>query len=453
RGSWAQPVQMAGMKGLVTSPSGRIIELPVKHSFKEGFDVLEYFISTHGARKGTSDTALRTSASGYLTRRLVDVAHEMIISEKDCKDEQGYEVFKEESEEIGQDFRLKIVGRISVGDIKDPKTKEIIAKKNEAINWTQAKVIDDNEKIKSVKVFSPITCKSRRKVCQKCYGWDMGRNDLVELGLAVGVIAAQSIGEPGTQLTMRTFHTGGVSSVGDITRGLPRVEEVFETRTPKGESIIVLNDGVVKDIDLENGRIKIASPSKVKKGKEDLLEYRLPLDIEVFVKKGDEVKAGQGLCQGSLDLKKLYKLTSQERTQRYIVQEIQRIYSSEGINIHDKHIEVIVRQMFSRARIVDPGDGPWVPGQIVTKSAIAEINQKIKKEGKAPVKAKTILLGISRVALTSDSFLSSASFQETSRVLISAALSGAEDRLRGLKENVIIGRLIPAGTSFRKQGT
>ena len=451
RGSWAQPVQMAGMKGLVTSPSGRIIELPIKHSFKEGFDVLEYFISTHGARKGTSDTALRTSASGYLTRRLVDVAHEMIISEKDCKDAIGFEVFKEEAEEIGQDFRLKIVGRIAAADLKHPKTKEIIIKKNQAINWTQAKLIDGTEEIKSVKVFSPLTCKSRRKVCQKCYGWDMGRNDLVEPGATVGVIAAQSIGEPGTQLTMRTFHTGGVSSVGDITRGLPRVEEIFETRVPKGESVIILNDGIVKEVDLEQGKIKVASPSKIKKDKEEILEYRLPLDIEVFVKKGDVVKAGQGICQGSLDLKKLYKLTTQERAQRYIVQEVQRIYSAEGINIHDKHLEVIVRQMFSRARIIDPGDGPWVPGQIVAKSAITEANQKIKKEGKNPVKAKTILLGISRVALTSDSFLSSASFQETSRVLISAALSGAEDKLRGLKENVIIGRLIPAGTSFRRQ--
>ena len=450
RGSWAQPVQMAGMKGLVTSPTGRIIELPIKHSFKEGFDVLEYFISTHGARKGTSDTALRTSASGYLTRRLVDVAHEVIVTEKDCSDTIGWEVFKEEAHEIGQDFRLKVVGRVAVADIKNPKTKEIIVKASQTVSWSQAKIIDECEEIKSVKVFSPLTCKSPKKVCQKCYGWDMGRGALVELGSAVGVTAAQSIGEPGTQLTMRTFHTGGVSSVGDITRGLPRVEEIFETRAPKGEAVMSLQDGVVKTVDLELGRLKVSSKSKVKKGKEDELEYMIPADAEVYVKKGDVVKAGQALCQGSLELKKLYKFTSQEGVQRYILKEVQKIYSAEGINIHDKHIETIIRQMFSRVRVVESGDGPWVPGQIVSRSLVAETNQKLKRDGKKLIKAKTILLGISRVSLTSDSFLSAASFQETSRVLISAALSGMEDKLLGLKENVMIGRLIPAGTGYKR---
>jgi len=447
RGSWAQPVQMAGMKGLVTSPSGRIIELPVKHSFKEGFDVLEYFISTHGARKGTADTALRTSASGYLTRRLVDVAHEVIITEEDCGDKKGLEVSKADAEVIDQDFKFKIVGRVSVEDVKDPKTKKVIVKKKGVISWAQARQIDASD-IKEVKVFSPLTCKSQRKLCKKCYGWDMGKNKLVELGESVGVIAAQSIGEPGTQLTMRTFHTGGVSSVGDITRGLPRVEEIFETRSPKGEGLMSLSEGKVKEVNLEKGKIKVA----VKKGKkEEIMEYNIPPESEVFVKKGDELKPGQALCQGSLDLKKLHKLTDQDRAQKYILKEVQRIYAAEGINIHDKHIEIIVRQMFSRCRITDGADSPWVAGEVVTRAELSEKNEELKKAKKKPAKAKSIILGISRVALTSDSFLSAASFQETSRVLISAALRGAEDKLHGLKENVMIGRLIPAGTSFKKK--
>ncbi len=450
RGSWAQPVQMAGMKGLVTSPSGRIIELPVKNSFKEGFDVLEYFISTHGARKGTADTALRTSASGYLTRRLVDVAHEVIVTEKDCGDKEGCEVLKEDSESIGQDFRFKIVGRVTVNDLKV--NRKTIVKKNEIIGWSQAKDIADDESIKSVRVFSPLTCRSKRKVCQKCYGWDMGRNDMVSLGSTIGVTAAQSIGEPGTQLTMRTFHTGGVSSVGDITRGLPRVEEIFETRIPKGEGVMVLSKGKVKDVNLEEGKIKILVPQKIKskkKEKEEIMEYTVPLDSEVFVKKGDEVEVGQALSQGSLDLKKLFKLSGEEPAKKYILNEVQRIYSAEGINIHDKHIEVIVRQMFSRLRIFEVGDSPWIPGHVVSKAELEEVNEQLKKENKKLAQGKTIILGISRVALTSDSFLSAASFQETSRVLITASLRGAEDKLHGLKENVMIGRLLPAGTSYR----
>ncbi|MCX6789429.1 MAG: DNA-directed RNA polymerase subunit beta' [Candidatus Gribaldobacteria bacterium] len=456
RGSWAQPIQMAGMKGLVTSPSGRIIELPVKSSFKEGFSILEYFISTHGARKGTSDTALRTSASGYLTRRLVDVVHEMIISDKDCGCSEGLEALRKEASDIGQDFRFKIVGRVAMENIENTVTKKIIATKGELISWQAANEIDEL-KIEKVKVRSPLTCKNRRRVCQLCYGWDMGRNALVNLGEAVGIVAAQSIGEPGTQLTMRTFHTGGVSGAGDITRGLPRVEEIFESRIPKGEGTLSLTKGRVEEVDLEKGIIKLRVIDKkvatgVKKKSKDgeIVEYRVPLETDVYVKKGDLVEPGQAFCQGSLDLKKLFKTTGLLNTQRYIVREVQKIYTSEGINIHDKHIEIVVRQMFSRLRIVDPGDGPWVTGQIVSLVEFEEIQKELIKTKKKPGKGKRTILGISRVALTSDSFLSAASFQETSRVLIKAALEGRDDHLLGLKENVILGRLIPAGTGFRK---
>ncbi|MDD5433658.1 MAG: DNA-directed RNA polymerase subunit beta', partial [Candidatus Pacebacteria bacterium] len=449
RGSWAQPTQMAGMKGLVTSPTGRIIELPVKNSFKEGFDVLEYFISTHGARKGTSDTALRTSASGYLTRRLVDVAHDIIVSSEDCGDDTGMEILREHADETGQDFKFKFVGRMVLKDVKDPNTKETIVKEGDVVSWDQARKIDEAG-VKNLTVRSPLTCRDLRRVCQKCYGWDMGRNRLADLGTAVGVVAAQSIGEPGTQLTMRTFHTGGVSSVGDITRGLPRIEEIFEMRSPKGEATMAMSDGIVKEVDLEKGRIKIAVKGKTKSAKEEIIEYAVPAETEVYVKKGDEIKAGRALCGGSLDLKKLFKIKGVGETQKYILQEIQKIYAAEGINIHDKHIEIMIKQMFSRIRVADAGDGPWVPGQIVTRAEFEENNALLKKAGKATGKAKPAILGISRVALTSDSFLSSASFQETSRVLIKASLEGKEDKLTGLKENVIIGRLIPAGTGYRK---
>ena len=450
RGSWAQPVQMAGMKGLVASPTGRIIELPIKHSFKEGFDVLEYFISTHGARKGTADTALRTSASGYLTRRLVDVGHEVIVLEKDCGDKKGTEVFRKDSVEVDQNFRFKIVGRISLEDIRRKDSKKPIVKKGEIIDWEEAREIE-KAGIGKARVRSPLSCKSRRGICQKCYGWEMGRNKLVEIGTAVGIIAAQSIGEPGTQLTMRTFHLGGVTGAGDITRGLPRVEEIFEARAPKGEGVMSLAAGIVKDIDMQGRVVKIKSVSAENPKKtSEIIEYKIPPDSEIYVKKGDIVKPGQPISEGSLELKRLFKSTSLSETQRYILKEVQRIYTSEGIDIHDKHIEIIIRQMFSRLRITDSGDSPWAPGEVVSRAEFEEANRALGREGKKKAKGKVILLGISRVSLTSDSFLSAASFQETSRVLIKAALRGKEDKLQGLKENVMIGRLIPAGTGFRK---
>jgi len=455
RGSWAQPVQMAGMKGLVINPAGQIIELPVKSSFKEGFDVLEYFISTHGARKGTADTALRTSTAGYLTRRLVDVSHEVVVFEEDCKDQEGFEIFKKDADELGQDFAYKIVGRIVLEGIKG------IVKKGEMIDWQAVKKITE-QRIEKVKVRSPISCKSIRGICQKCYGWDLGANQLVKKGSAVGIIAAQAIGEPGTQLTMRTFHTGGVAGGSDITFGLPRVQEIFEARIPGGKAEISQVEGNVLEVTPEMViRIKSQIPwtqrglpgglhPKSQKKKEDIVEYKISAKTAIFVEKGQDIKKGQQLCEGSLDLKELFKFKGKEEAQRYISKEIQRIYVSQGAVIHDKHVEVIIRQMFSRVKIKEAGDSNFAIGEIIEESQFLEENIKLKKEKKKIAKAVTILLGISRVALTTDSFLSAASFQETSRVLIRAALEGKEDKLRGLKENVIIGKLIPAGTGFRK---
>ncbi len=459
RGSWSQPVQMTGMKGLVINPMGQIIELPVRSSYKEGFDVLEYFISTHGARKGTADTALRTSTAGYLTRRLVDVSHEVIIFEEDCGDEEGMEVFKKDADDIGQNFLLKIVGRINLEGIKG------ICKKGEVIDWVKGEKIVEKG-IESLRVRSPLSCKSERGICQKCYGWDLGNNKLVGLGEAVGVIAAQAIGEPGTQLTMRTFHTGGVAGGGDITSGLPRVQEIFEARAPSGKAEISPVDGEVLEISPERIiKIKAKSPmdnlsgplaggknsdSKSKSKKSEIIEYQIPLKTALLVHLGQKIKKGQPLYEGSLDLKELFKLTDVRTTQRYTIKEIQKIYASQGAQIHDKHLEIIARQMFSRIRIKDPGESVFTIGEIVERTRFIEENNRLKKEKKKPAKGVQILLGISRVALTTDSFLSSASFQETSRVLIKAALEGKEDKLRGLKENVIIGKLMPVGTGFRK---
>ncbi len=466
RGSWMQPVQMAGMKGLVINPSGQIIEMPIKHSFKEGFDVLEYFISTHGARKGTADTALRTSSAGYLTRRLVDVAHDLVVSEEDCGDQVGIELLRKEADDLGQNFIYKIIGRVVLEDVKSKKEKnKLILKKGEIVNWDAAREIE-SEKLEKIRVRSPLSCKSIRGVCRKCYGWDLGHDKLVDLGEAVGVIAAQAIGEPGTQLTLRTFHSGGVASGGDITQGLPRVQEIFEARIPGGRAEISLVDGKVLEVTPEKVvRIKpitkeeiakgdnpdAKSKTKTKTGKEkEFIEYNLPSKSVVLVEKGQIIKRGDQLCEGSLDLKDIFKTKGKEETQKYILNEIQKIYVSQGAFIHDKHIEAIVRQMFSRIKIKEPGDSPFIIGEIVEKARFIEENEKLEKEKKNIAKGAVVLLGISRVSLTTDSFLSSASFQETSRVLIKASLEGKEDKLRGLKENVIIGKLIPAGTGFKK---
>jgi DNA-directed RNA polymerase subunit beta' len=441
RGSWTQVVQMCGMKGLVANPAGQIIELPVKSSFKEGFGVLEYFISTHGARKGTADTALRTSTAGYLTRRLVDVAHELVITEEDCKDEKGIVIYQKDAEEIGQNFFLKIVGRIILQDIPG------IIRKGEIIDWQKAQAII-KKRIEEVRIRSPVTCKTIRGICRKCYGWDLGNNKLINLGEAVGIVAAQAIGEPGTQLTMRTFHTGGVAEGGDITQGLPRVEEVFECRTPVAKATISQVDG--KIVEVKDRKIKIRVKG-VKKKKEEIVEYEVSPNQAIWVEKGQEVIKGQQLSEGSIDPKELFRVAGLEVTQRCLINEIQKIYVSQGAIIHDKHLEVIVRQMFSRVRIKDPGESKFSPGEIAEKTEVLEENQRLKKEGKKPANFIPLIFGITKAALTTESFLSAASFQETSRVLIRAALEGREDKLRGLKENVVIGKLIPAGTGFKKE--
>ena len=444
RGSWSQPAQMAGMKGLVASPSGEIIELPVKHSYKEGLTTLEYFISSHGARKGTADTALRTSSAGYLTRRLIDVAHELIVKEKDCQDKKGIVVSRKEAEEIDQDFSQKILGRVLLEEIKI--NNKVILKKGEVIDKKSLKLIEKSN-IDKIRVRSPLSCKSLTGICQMCYGLDLTTQKLIELGSQVGIIAAQSIGEPGTQLTMRTFHMGGVAGLGDITLGLPRVEELFEARLPKNEAMIFEERGKIEKIIEKKDSILI----KVKTEKGEKKEYRVPVKTGILVKQGEVFFPGQPIFEGGINIKKLFKVAGAEETQRYILKEIQKIYTGEGVVIHDKHIETILHQMLSRVKITRAGDSIFSPGQIISRLKFSEENERLKKSGKKEAKAKSILLGLTKVALSTDSFLSAASFQETSRVLIKAALEGQEDKLRGLKENVIIGKLIPVGTGFKRK--
>jgi len=463
RGSWSQPVQMAGMKGLVVSPAGRVMELPVKSCFKEGLNSLEYFISTHGARKGLVDTALRTASAGYLTRRLVDVAHGVIILEEDCKDKEGLIIFRKDADKNDQDFALKIVGRITLENIKtkeqkNKKTKreEIIVKKGEIIDWkAAAKIIKRG--IKKVQVRSPLSCKLKRGICQKCYGWSLASNKIMEVGEAVGIIAAQAIGEPGTQLTLRTFHVGGVAGEADITLGLPRVEEIFEIRPPKGKAVISKTKGVVKLVDEKERKIEIKvlekkSNNKKKANQKEVIVYKIPAKRGIFVEEGQKVEPGDKLCEGNVDLRELSKVAGVEATKKHIVNEIQKIYASQGAVIHDKHIEVMVKQMFSRIKIRKSGDSLFSAGEIIEKAKFLEENEKLKKKKKKQAEGAPVLLGITKVALTTESFLSAASFEQTSRVLIEAALEGKEDKLRGLKENVIIGNLIPVGTGFRKHG-
>lgn len=441
KGSWAQPVQMAGMKGMVSSPSGEIIDLPILSSYKEGLSTLEYFISTHGARKGSTDKALRTSFAGYLTRRLVDATHDVIVREEDCGDKEGFEVKLKEAEEIGQDFKLKILGRVLAKDIRDG--KKILFRAGEILDEAKVETIL-KKRIKSVFVFSPLTCKSLQGVCQKCYGWDLGKHEMVKLGSAVGIVASQSIGEPGTQLTMRTFHLGGIATAKDITQGLPRVEEIFEVTPPKIKAEFSPVDGKV--VKVKEGKIVILSSQDKKE-----IEINFPENVKVFVKKGDKVKKGQILFEGNLDPKEMLKYYKKEEVMRYMIKEIQKIYIQNGVSIHDKHIEIVIRQMFSKEKILDPGDSIFLPGEIVDKWQLEKEKEILKKEGKRLPTSKNILLGITKVALTSPSFLSAASFQETSRVLVKAALEGKVDYLLGLKENVILGKLLPIGSEFKKE--
>ncbi len=441
KGSWNQVNQMCALKGLVSSPSGEIIDLPVIHSYKEGLSPLEYFISTHGARKGSTDKALRTSFAGYLTRRLVDAAHDVIVREKDCGDKEGLEVDLKDAQEIGQKFEFKIVGRMLAKNVIF--NKKILFKKGEVIDWKKAQEIV-KKGIEKVTVFSPLTCKTKPGVCQKCYGWDLGKNEMVKLGEAVGIVAAQSIGEPGTQLTMRTFHLGGIAIAQDITQGLPRVEEVFEAMTPKLKGEICPVNGKV--IEAKAQKIKILD-SETKKE----IEIVLPPNVHCFVKKGDKVKKGQILSEGPLDPKEMLKYYDPKEVLKYMLKEIQKVYCQNGVVIHDKHIEIILKQMFSRVKIIDPGDSTFLLGEVVEEWRFEEENKMLRKKNKKEAKAKKILLGITKVALTYSSFLSAASFQETARVLTRAALEQRKDYLLGLKENVILGKLLPIGDEFKPQ--
>ncbi|MBD3300550.1 MAG: DNA-directed RNA polymerase subunit beta' [Candidatus Moranbacteria bacterium] len=447
RGSMSVLVQLMGMRGLMANPKGDIIELPVRDSFKEGLNVLEYFNSSHGARKGMADTALRTATAGYLTRRLVDVAQDVIISEDDCATLEGAVLYREDSEAVGSDFAFRLEGRIALKDIIDPKSKQLIVKAGEMITKSAAEKIDQ-AKIEQIEIRSAVYCKSPKGICRKCYGHDLGKNELVKLGQAVGVIAAQSIGEPGTQLTMRTFHAGGVAGE-DIVSGLPRVEEIFEARFPKGEAVISEIDGKVKEITEEGNQKQIViTPDKPKS---DSKVYTVASNVVNLVNKGDLVYKGQQLVSGHIDLKKLFKLSGIREVHRYIIKEIQEVYASQGESIDDKHIEIIIRQMFSRVKVVDPGDTDLITGDIIELNIAEEINKDITAKGHKPAKIERMILGITKVSLSTDSFLSAASFMHTAQVLIKASLLGKVDHLRGLKENVILGKLIPAGTGYDKE--
>lgn len=448
RGSVVQLHQMAGMKGLITNPRGEIIEFPVTSSLKEGLTPIEYFISTHGARKGLADTALNTARAGYLTRRLFDVAHDVVILEEDCGTKEGVTIKRPGKENIGGSFADRIHGRVlaeAAGAFK----------RGALLTRDDAKAVEDDASVQEVIVRSPISCKVFRGVCQKCYGVDLTTGEQVDLGEAVGVIAAQAIGEPGTQLTMRTFHTGGVATAGgDITMGLPRVEEVFETRMPKLPAVIARVSGVISDI-AKDGQDTIltivpetASTAKTAKAQKKETEYTIHPLRSLTVKIGDKVEKGDFLTDGSADLDELFQLAGKERAQEYIIHEITRIYELQGVSTARKHLEIIVKQMFSRVSIGASGDTGVSAGDIVADFEFERLNRQMKEEGKEGAKAKQLLLGITEVSLTRASFLSAISFQNTPRKLAEAAVSGAVDRLVGLKENVIIGRLIPAGTGF-----
>lgn len=449
RGSITQIYQLAGMRGLVSNPKGEIIDHPITSNFREGLTVLEYFSSTHGARKGLADTALRTADSGYLTRRLVDVCQDTIIREKDCGTTSGrlMDVFEEDKETGELTPRRWIVGRVSLRDISHPETGEVIVSANEEISEQVAeKIFDAN--IKQIYVRSPLGCRTGHGVCQKCYGWGLADRRLVEIGEAVGIIAAQSIGEPGTQLTMRTFHTGGVAGE-DITHGLPRVVELFEARSPKGQAIMAEFSGTVEIIDDGKDRkIKVTGSSAKTKGKSKpkTKEYTPSRRARIIVKTGDKVKAGQKLTAGSLNPNEILSIKGMQEVRLYLINEVQEVYKQQGVEIDDKHIEIVVRQMLKRVSIQNPGDSDYLPGQLVESLELEEVNAELKEEGKKPATAKPVLMGITKAALSTDSWLSAASFQETTRVLSDASIKGKSDPLVGLKENVIIGKLIPAGT-------
>ncbi|MCL5025768.1 MAG: DNA-directed RNA polymerase subunit beta' [Chloroflexi bacterium] len=501
KGNIQQLRQMAAMRGLMTAPSGRIIELPIRSSFREGLSVLEYFISTHGARKGLADTAIRTADSGYLTRRLIDVAHDVVVQMEDCGTTSG--IWIEDRSEAGlmETLQERVIGRLAASEITDPATGDVIVAANEEIDEAKAKEIA-RAGIKRVHVRSPLTCEARRGICQDCYGRSLARGRLVDIGEAVGIIAAESIGEPGTQLTMRTFHTGGIAGL-DITSGLPRVEELFEARAPKGQALISEIEGVVelrreedvrklKVVSLETYTDEYPLPadaevlvhegdwvdigtSLFKSGEVDTIarmagkatveeerivityedreerEYDVPLAARLRVENGERVQAGELLTDGAANPQDILRILGREAVQAYLVEEVQKVYRSQGVSINDKHIEIMVRQMLRRVRVDTPGDTDLLAGELVDRFEFEEVNAHVLAEGGEPATAQTVLLGVTKAALSTDSFLAAASFQETTRVLTEAAIRGNVDHLVGLKENVIIGKLIPAGTGTGKR--
>jgi DNA-directed RNA polymerase subunit beta' len=445
RGSKNQIRQLAGMRGLMASAAGKTIEIPIKSNFKEGLNVLEFFVSTHGSRKGLADTALRTADSGYLTRRLVDVSQDVIVREEECgTDEYIIATAFKDGNEIIEDLKDRIVGRYSAEDVIHPQTGEIIVKKNEMIDEDVAEKIE-KAGIKEVKVRSVLGCKTRHGVCVHCYGRNLATGEPVNVGEAVGIIAAQSIGEPGTQLTMRTFHTGGVAAAADITQGLPRVEELFEARKPKGLAIISEISGEVTIKDSKRKREVIVTS---KDG--DTRTYTIPYGSRLKVSNGDFIEAGDEITEGSLNPHDILKIKGVHGVENYIVKEVQRVYRLQGVDINDKHIEIIVRQMLGKVRIEDPGDTDLLPGSLVNLFEFEDVNKEAIEKGQKPAVGRRVLLGITKASLVTDSFLSAASFQETTRVLTDAAIKGKVDKLIGLKENVIIGKLIPAGTGMRR---
>ncbi|MDW8396423.1 MAG: DNA-directed RNA polymerase subunit beta' [Anaerolineae bacterium] len=504
KGGFGPITQLAGMRGMMADPSGRIIALPIRSNFREGLDTLEFFISTHGQRKGLADTAMRTADAGYLTRRLVDVTQDVIINAHDCGTQAG--IWIRASDNVGgQKMRERTVGRVAAADVLHPKTGEVIVRRNEMIDEHKMDLIEQ-AKIEEVYVRSPLTCELEHGICQLCYGRDLGRGRMVAVGAAVGIIAAQSIGEPGTQLTLRTFHTGGVAAGGDITQGLPRVEELLEARKkPKAEALMADISGRAHIERLEGGirRVRIVNAQvqrdtyhipgnwsiKVEDGdevkdkallatrgdqeiraehggrvtregqtiiiayeKKDEVEYEVPPAARLLIADGQEVKAGDPITEGTKNPHLLLKVLGREACQMYLLSEVQKVYRSQGVNINDKHFEIVIRKMTQRVQVTSPGDSDYLPGALVNRLELARVNEKLVSEGKKPAIAIPVLLGISKAALETESFLSAASFQHTLRVLAAAAIEGRQDNLRGLKENVIIGKLIPAGTGFRGEG-
>ncbi len=505
-----QPIrQLAGMRGLMADPSGRIIALPIRSNFREGLTALEYFLSTHGARKGLADTALRTADAGYLTRRLVDVAQDVIITSDDCGTEAGIWFSKASEPITGEKLTERIAGRILAGNVVEPKTGELLLERGQVVDEMAQGVIK-RANVEKVFVRSPLTCENRFGLCKLCYGSDLGRGGMARMGEAVGIIAAQSIGEPGTQLTLRTFHTGGVAGAEDITQGLPRVEELFEARTPKGEAVIseiggivdVYWEGDVKKLKVTNARLRrkthmipagyemlVRSEDRVQANTiiarayapdADPQEFLAAMDGNIYIEpepeagykavirredveewvadipassrlrsdKGDRVEVGTQLTEGSKNPREVLRIQGRETAQMYLLDEVQKVYRSQGVSIHDKHIEVIIRQLLRRVRVLRSGDTDMLIGELIDRFEFEEANEAMVAQAGEPARGEPVLLGVTKASLNTDSFLAAASFQETTRVLTDAAVRGAKDGLRGLKENVIIGKLIPVGTGF-----